>query len=274
MPFIPRHRARLGINSDSIIVSSFDFQDFYYLLSVLSDDHFFYLDSGDCSVQLGAFIRMPLSVRVDELDQLAWVPNRKLLDDGWRCGRSRGILMQNGWTRFEASEISDLSASRCLRSAGDSSEYRVWLSQANHILSRLQITDDYEEYGLVNGIDFTLHFPQSPSNGYLFLCPLEDFKTSEGLLQPPEAPSYWSHNPSGTPRLSPTESINCGFPPPGLKIRVSVCSWESSCYLALRRFHIAKGFNPDSQDVAIQLGYPLYQICPRRELLFAYGQSF
>ncbi|KAF8137784.1 hypothetical protein K438DRAFT_1996711 [Mycena galopus ATCC 62051] len=41
MHYIPRHRAHLGTNSDSIIVSSLDFQDFCDLLSGLSDDRFF-----------------------------------------------------------------------------------------------------------------------------------------------------------------------------------------------------------------------------------------
>ncbi|KAF8152119.1 hypothetical protein K438DRAFT_377381 [Mycena galopus ATCC 62051] len=179
--------------------------------------------------------------------------------------------MQNGWTRFESSEISYLSVSRCLRS-GDSS-YRIWFSQANHVLSCLQITDDYDKYGWVNGVDFTLHFPQSPPNGYFFLCPLEDFQTSEGLFQRAEALGYWSHDPSGTPRLSPVESINCGFPVPQLKLRVSVCSWDKVYYDALHRFHLAKGFDPDSQDVAVHFGYPLYQIRSRLEPLFAHVED-
>ncbi|KAF8146349.1 hypothetical protein K438DRAFT_524909 [Mycena galopus ATCC 62051] len=273
MHYIPRHHARLGINSDSIIVSSLDFQDFYDLLSVLLDHDFFYLDSKDRSVQLGAFICIPLSVG-DELDQLAWVPNRKLFDDGWCCAQGRGIPMQNGWTRFESSEISDLSVSRCLRLAGGFSEYRVMLSQANHILSRLQITDDYEKYGLVNGIDFTLHFPPYLPNGYLFLCPLENFQTPEGLFQHADAHAYWSLDPSGTPRLSLAESIKCGFPAPQLKLRVSVCSWKWYPSYALRQFHLAKGFDPDSQDVAIHLGYPLYQTrCPQLEPLFTHVED-
>ncbi|KAF8137785.1 hypothetical protein K438DRAFT_734274 [Mycena galopus ATCC 62051] len=270
MPYRPRHRARLGTNSDSIIVSSLDFQDFYDILSVFSKDIFFYVDPGDRSVQLGAFVRIPFSYLVDELYQLAWLSNHKLLDDGWRCGQSRGIQMQNGWTRFESSEISNLSVSRCLRSGEASSEYCVWLSQANHIVSRLQIKDNCNKYGWVNGIDFTLHFPQSLPNGYLFLCPLEDFETSEGLFQRTEAHAYWSPDPSGTPRLSLTESVNCGFPAPQLRIRVSVRSWASYLYHALPQFHLAKDFDPDSQDV----GYPLYQIRPRPEPLFAHGQSF
>ncbi|KAF8137801.1 hypothetical protein K438DRAFT_1947137 [Mycena galopus ATCC 62051] len=262
MPYRPRHRARLGTNSDTIIVSSLDFQDFCDILSVGVDDYLFNVDPGHRSVQLGAFIRIPLSGRVDELDQLAWVPNRKLLDDGWCCGQSRGIPMQNGWTHFESSEISYLSVSRCLRSAGDSS-YRVWFSQANHILSCLQITNNYDDYVWVNGIDFTLHFPQSPPNGYPPLCPPEHLQTSKGLFKRTEAYAYWSPDPSGTPRPSLSESINCGFPTPGLEIRVSVRSWKWGHYHPLHRFHLGKGFDPDSQDVAIQLGYPLYQIRAR-----------
>ncbi|KAJ7755486.1 hypothetical protein B0H16DRAFT_715739 [Mycena metata] len=40
-------------------------------------------------------------------------------------------------------------------------------------------------------------------------------------------------------------------------------SWDASVYAGLRKFHRAKGFDPDSQDVARHLGYPLYQVSPQ-----------
>jgi hypothetical protein len=37
-------------------------------------------------------------------------------------------------------------------------------------------------------------------------------------------------------------------------------SWDASVYAGLHQFHQAKGFNPESQEVALHLGYPLYEI--------------
>ncbi|KAJ7805348.1 hypothetical protein B0H14DRAFT_2611438 [Mycena olivaceomarginata] len=37
-------------------------------------------------------------------------------------------------------------------------------------------------------------------------------------------------------------------------------SWDASVYAGLHQFHQTKGFNPESQEVALHLGYPLYEI--------------
>ncbi|KAJ7821418.1 hypothetical protein B0H13DRAFT_1660301, partial [Mycena leptocephala] len=37
---------------------------------------------------------------------------------------------------------------------------------------------------------------------------------------------------------------------------IYIDSWDADVYAALRQFHRAKGFDPDSQDVARHLGYP------------------
>ncbi|KAJ7775423.1 hypothetical protein B0H16DRAFT_44509 [Mycena metata] len=37
-------------------------------------------------------------------------------------------------------------------------------------------------------------------------------------------------------------------------------SWDASDYAGLRQFHRAKGFDPDSQEVALHLGHRLFQL--------------
>ncbi|KAJ7927948.1 hypothetical protein B0H13DRAFT_2312126 [Mycena leptocephala] len=37
-------------------------------------------------------------------------------------------------------------------------------------------------------------------------------------------------------------------------------SWDASIYAGLRQFHLGKGFDPESQDVARHLRLPLYQV--------------
>ncbi|KAJ7917064.1 hypothetical protein B0H13DRAFT_1524924, partial [Mycena leptocephala] len=71
---------------------------------------------------------------------------------------------------------------------------------------------------------------------------------------------YWSLDPLGAERLSPGEATELGFPSIELDTAIFADSWDASVYAALRQFHRAKGFDPDSQDVARHLGYPLYQL--------------
>jgi hypothetical protein len=48
-------------------------------------------------------------------------------------------------------------------------------------------------------------------------------------------------------------------------------SWDASIYTGLRQFHRAKGFDPDSQDVARHLGKPIYQLAREMDIPFAHG---
>ncbi|KAJ7168880.1 hypothetical protein C8R46DRAFT_850175, partial [Mycena filopes] len=96
--------------------------------------------------------------------------------------------------------------------------------------------------------------------GYLFLCPVEDFQVSSATWRWPNCPVYWSLDPSGDEALSTEEATRLGFPPFQLETQVEGNSWDTSVYTGLRQFHQAKGFNPDSQDVARHLGLPLYQL--------------
>ncbi|KAJ7231520.1 hypothetical protein C8J57DRAFT_1580734, partial [Mycena rebaudengoi] len=98
-------------------------------------------------------------------------------------------------------------------------------------------------------------------HGYLFLCPLQDLQgNSPSEFRYPACPAYWSLDPSGARRLGSEEAERLGFPSFTLRMTVRTTSWDDIVYAGIREFHQAKGFDPYSQDVARELGYPLFKI--------------
>ncbi|KAJ7337025.1 hypothetical protein DFH08DRAFT_648965, partial [Mycena albidolilacea] len=71
---------------------------------------------------------------------------------------------------------------------------------------------------------------------------------------------YWSFDPTGADPLRSEDAANLGFPSLKLSTTVWGYSWDASVYTGIRQFHRAKGFDPDGQDVARQLGCPLYEL--------------
>jgi hypothetical protein len=112
-----------------------------------------------------------------------------------------------------------------------------------------------------------------PSPGYLFLCPTDDFRTGPSSYCWPDDPAYWSLDPSGAERLTMSEASALGFPSIQFLTQIMGYTWDSSVYAGIRRFHQAKGFDPESQDVARYLGEPLCQLSSEVDSPFAYGKS-
>ncbi|KAJ7745937.1 hypothetical protein DFH07DRAFT_14274 [Mycena maculata] len=139
--------------------------------------------------------------------------------------------------------------------------YRYWLTQANHIFNCLKITSSYEDYVLITQINYHLNIvgsKESTPTGYLFLCSLADLELDvPGQFRLPECPSYWSLDPSGVEHLTMEGAKALGFPIIQVEMRAEGYSWDGSVYVGLHQFHEGKGFNPNSQDVARHLGYPL-----------------
>ncbi|KAJ7340583.1 hypothetical protein DFH08DRAFT_665092, partial [Mycena albidolilacea] len=71
---------------------------------------------------------------------------------------------------------------------------------------------------------------------------------------------YWSLDSTGAKRLSSEDAASLGFPTTQLSTLVVGCSWDASVYAGISQFHQAKGFDPESQDVAQHLGRPLYEL--------------
>ncbi|KAF8214582.1 hypothetical protein K438DRAFT_1801714 [Mycena galopus ATCC 62051] len=146
--------------------------------------------------------------------------------------------------------------------------YRSWPSQANHIFSLY-----------VAGVSFNveigpLDMTKKPPEGFLFLAPPTDFQTGSSSLCWPDFPAYWSLDPQGAEPLSMKDARQLGFPSIVLTTEVRGYSWDKTVYAGLRQFHQAKGFDPDSQEVARYLGESLYQLSPGIDAPFATDLQF
>ncbi|KAJ7321077.1 hypothetical protein DFH08DRAFT_663823, partial [Mycena albidolilacea] len=71
---------------------------------------------------------------------------------------------------------------------------------------------------------------------------------------------YWSLDPTGVKRLSSGEAHARGLPAIEVGKKIDGMWWDSSVYDGIRQFHLAKGFDPDTQDVAQSLGFPLFKL--------------
>jgi len=147
-----------------------------------------------------------------------------------------------------------------------------WLSQANHIFSRLRDMSNFENYVLVHAIYFQLEIAETsedPPLGFLFLCPEGDFQTGPSSFCWPDCPAYWSLDSSGVERLGTEEATRLGFPSIRLTAIIQGLYWAAGVYAGLRQFHEAKGFHAESQDIARHLAEPLYRL--KNLSLFAHG---
>ncbi|KAJ6582624.1 hypothetical protein DFH09DRAFT_912449, partial [Mycena vulgaris] len=84
--------------------------------------------------------------------------------------------------------------------------------------------------------------------------------------------AYWALDSLGLQRLSMKEGTGLGFPSVTFHTVIDAYSWDANVYAGLVQFHQAKGFDPDSQDVARHLGYPLYRLNSARSVAFPHGE--
>ncbi|KAJ7928248.1 hypothetical protein B0H13DRAFT_2182367 [Mycena leptocephala] len=227
------------------------------------------------TVHVGAVVVSSGSSDLDYLNEVASSLNIRIdyhrwktIQD-WHTPGARGEVIENGWTRFYSGDVSDdMCMSLCLEQHSDS-----WLSQANHIFSRLGITSDFTDYKVVYKVFFSLGVSKALEPcplGYLFVCPAKDLQIGPSSFRMPDCPACWALDPSGAEHLSPEEATELGFPSIKLGTTTFSDSWDADVYAALHQFHRAKGFDPESQDVARHLGYPLYQLPSAVDPLFAH----
>ncbi|KAJ6555880.1 hypothetical protein B0H19DRAFT_1376866 [Mycena capillaripes] len=76
--------------------------------------------------------------------------------------------------------------------------------------------------------------------------------------------------PSGKRTFTAEEATELGFPSLLLKTEIVTTYWDANVYAGLRQFHQAKGFDPDSQDVARYFGHPLFQLSNEVDVPFAH----
>ncbi|KAJ6576891.1 hypothetical protein DFH09DRAFT_1030863 [Mycena vulgaris] len=219
--------------------------------------------------RLGSIIFRSPSAQPDNYAEIAFLPNVEDNLSGWKIyGDVLEKSIIDGWTRYKSHDIFGIRIHNHLSIDGD-----AWLGQANHIFNRLRTTSGYEDYLFVNHLRFCLVVsatPQNPPEGYLFVCPTNNLHSGPSSFRLPESPAYWALDPSGTERLSTQEASELGFPAIELTMKTWGEFWDATVYEGVRQFHRAKGFDPESQDVARHLGHPLYQLSSGQDIPFAY----
>ncbi|KAF8214547.1 hypothetical protein K438DRAFT_1749652 [Mycena galopus ATCC 62051] len=271
------------------IIDSISLVDYHYLCSWHLGPLCLLTVQTNMVIQLGS-IRHTAGAEYESSLEIALSANLKVVDSGWLTGDPN---IQDCWNlciQFRSSYMhsnprsQDNVRRRNLNSREWlDSEYRRyvysddvhsqgWLAQACHIFNSLDIKSNLEDYVLVNGIRSCLHLLGPIVDlppGYLFLCPLAEFETDiTGCFAIPDCTAYWSIDPSGAERLSAEQAKTLGLPNIDSWMEVKRRYWDSSDYDGICQFHEAKGFDPHSQDVAIELGYPLFQVsCQQDEPL-------
>ncbi|KAJ6538703.1 hypothetical protein DFH09DRAFT_1042106 [Mycena vulgaris] len=254
---------------DSQIIESTPLAAYHVICSLHLGHSGQLLISPDASVQLGAIISCAAGTGIEYSTMIAGIPENMFEDCGWwsRDNKDREPLFMgdDGWTRVNSSDIADEQIHRTILNQNFPS---AWLAQANYIFNRLGITSNYKDYVFVDHIQcrLTLSDTDRIPAGYLFLCPLRNFESeTPAHFRLPECPAYWSLGPSGGERLSTEEAEELGFPHFDFTMHVYGDSWDELVYRGIHQFHEGKGYDPYSQDVARELGYPLYEVASELE---------
>ncbi|KAJ6484697.1 hypothetical protein C8R45DRAFT_290444 [Mycena sanguinolenta] len=265
-------------NRAAMFISSISLEQYDILCHECFGQHRYTLISTPTTVKLGAFIYFPFSSRQTAPVEVASLPplldvrncswpwiNETLdisrYDSKPEANYERGRFVgESNWTRCDARLC--LHPSVSFRTIGE--HVYPWLSQGNCILSRLQRPSNPKDYAVVQKVVFQLIIFKSSQpipEGYLFLCPAEQFKVGPSIFAWPDSPAYWSLDPSGADRLTMEDARRLGFPSFEMLTGIKTVSWDESVYAGVHHFQWAKGFDPYSQDAARQLGHPLYQLC-------------
>ncbi|KAJ7732441.1 hypothetical protein B0H16DRAFT_1581446 [Mycena metata] len=264
-----------GMAVDSLSVQKYH-EIFYWDVSQVRHIH----KSTQTTVNLGGLISWPLSdhfelpLALASLSHVEVPPHSWYIAQGLLGFKGGGEVTGSGWTRWKAGDIMN----RTLRIHIWHWNPECWLSQANHIFDRLKLNGNFGDLVIVDDITFEIPiqavpegylFLPAPSSlgtgvtlpeGYLFVCPVDDLRVGPCSFRWPDRPVYWSIDPSGSRPLGMEEATGLGFPPLQFNTIIRGKCWDHTAYTDLRRFHLAKGFDPTSQDIARHLGDPLYHL--------------
>ncbi|KAJ7818702.1 hypothetical protein B0H14DRAFT_2601131 [Mycena olivaceomarginata] len=157
--------------------------------------------------------------------------------------------MPTGWIRIEFHAASDIE--------------EWWLSQQAYVHKHLQgaivanvplyfITGIRFDCILAHQLDgFTLQgtfMTDAPSNK------VEVLDGQLAVINPPDAEKYyWAFDPAGLDQLTHEIAEDIGLPTPKFTIEPWGLSLEEEETNLIREFHAAKGFDPESRDVAIAM---------------------
>ncbi|KAJ6566371.1 hypothetical protein B0H19DRAFT_1232588 [Mycena capillaripes] len=200
--------------------------------------------SGPIHANLGTAVFWLSANRFEDSIGIAFSPNVMGYHRQWQATGGASGERTEGWMRT-LKLACWLSGIHCLS----------WLSQANYIFSCLHMLSKFEDCG------------------FLFLCPEEEFQIGPCSFCWPDCPAYWPIDPFRVDRLTPQEATDFGFPSLELTIWIGGSGYDNSVYIGIREFQRAESFDPESQDVARLLRYPLYYPFNKMDPLFAYGED-
>ncbi|KAJ7826337.1 hypothetical protein B0H13DRAFT_2440754 [Mycena leptocephala] len=102
---------------------------------------------------------------------------------------------------------------------------------------------------------------------FLFMPQVDIMDNLITVTNPPDTEKYyWAFDPAGLNRLTHGVIEDLGLPTVGFSTSLWGGRWEEHDYDMVRDFHIAKGFDPYTQDAAIAVGYPLIDIEQMKKL--------
>ncbi|KAF7353323.1 hypothetical protein MSAN_01520300 [Mycena sanguinolenta] len=160
-------------------------------------------------------------------------------------GRPRGKLLPNSWIRYDSRQTCTLKLELQLLFWSYEIQ-KAWLAQANHVYAELGEVAHVEDYVCIDQVRFILRI-SVPNDVHIYINgpPVQRIGPSTHL---------------GADRLSTEDARMLGFPRIHIDTVLVGLSFDRSVYNGLRRFHEGKGFNPDSGEIARQLGYSLYEL--------------
>ncbi|KAJ7887186.1 hypothetical protein B0H13DRAFT_2666517, partial [Mycena leptocephala] len=205
-------------------------------------------------------------------------------DSGWQGTGERSLVMDDGWTRVDSWGNVDGSIRRRIFAKDPLLGRKGWIAQANYIFNGLDIIPNYDNYVLVDDIEYTLTLSDTGTSipvclretmtppGYLFLCPSAAHRspTPPRFLRP-ETPAYWSRDPYGVEILSTEEAKHLGFPSLEFNMLVDGQSFDQSVYTGVRKFHAAEGFDSESEEVPQEFKNPFFRVTGKDDVESDHG---
>ncbi|KAJ7153829.1 hypothetical protein C8R46DRAFT_1006501 [Mycena filopes] len=269
-------------NDETLAIHCLSLQQYHSICARLNQRRSSFPSTAGTLFTLGAVVSWPMPPASEDLrdvgHEIAFLPDVPCECSGWLVSGKGAVgnLMGNGWMRYDVDELFNTGREFMLFVEAPQLDLGGWLPQANNVFSSQHIISNWEDYTLKDRVCFKVIVGNPTAAcppGYLFLCPEEDFQVGTSSFKWPDNPAYWSLDASGVERLSTKEATELGFPPLELSTRVQGYAWDASIYAGLRKFHQAKGFDPESQEVARHLGLPLYRLPGNIGFPFAHGES-
>ncbi|KAJ7356437.1 hypothetical protein DFH08DRAFT_849051 [Mycena albidolilacea] len=201
----------------------------------------------------------------------------------WECYPLQKESMPTGWTRVEYPDNPNLDSHHLVTYSGIaypavSHVEKWWLSQQAYVHKHLQgvivadvphfITSiqfgcilDHQLDGFTLQGKFMIDAPSTKVYLFLFNPQVEVLDGQLTVINPPDAEKYyWAFDPAGLNQLTHKIAEDIGLPTPKFMTSPRGLYLQEEDTNLIRDFHAARGFDPESQDAAIAMGYPLVDI--------------